>query len=65
MLLGQVSVQAVTGLTVTLKLQGAVWGGSEKSVAMQLTVVVPTGKVLPEAGLQVTCTQLPVAVGAG
>ena len=38
----------------------------EASVALQLTVVVPTGKLLPEAGVQATVKpvgQLSVAVG--
>ena len=37
----------------------------EASVALQLTVVVPTGKLLPEAGVQVTVAfgQLSVTVG--
>ena len=37
----------------------------EASVALQLTVVVPTGKLLPEAGVQVTVAfgQLSETVG--
>ena len=31
----------------------------------QFTVVVPLGKVEPEAGVQVTVPQVPVVVGAG
>ena len=48
--------------TETVKLQVAVF--DEESVAVQVTVVVPTGKQLPEAGLQATVTpgQLSVAV---
>jgi len=32
---------------------------------LQVTVVVPTGKIEPEAGVQVTVPQVPVVVGAG
>src|SRR4030095_14001962 len=51
--------------TVTLKLQVAVL--SAVSVAVQVTVVVPTGKVDPDAGLQSTLMseQLSDACGAG
>ena len=42
------------GSTVTVKLQVAVW--PQASLAVQVTVVVPTGKVLPLGGLQVTVT---------
>jgi len=51
--------------TLTVKLQDAVF--PEASVAMQVTVVVPTGKTEPEGGLQTTVTpgQLSVAVGGG
>ena len=37
-------------MTVTVKLHGAVL--PEVSLAVQFTVVVPTAKVAPEAGLQ-------------
>ena len=46
-------------LTVTVKLQLG------PAVVEQETVVVPTAKLLPEAGVQVTVPQLPVVVGAG
>ena len=48
--------------TETVKLQVAVL--PEASVAVQVTVVVPTGKQLPEGGLQTTTTpgQLSLAV---
>ena len=51
--------------TVTVKVQLAVLPDS--SVAVQVTVVVPTGKVEPEAGLQAVDApeQLSVAVGGG
>jgi len=39
-------------LTVTVKVQGAVV--PQELFAVQLTVVVPTGKLLPEDGVQVT-----------
>ena len=60
---GQVSVQtAVT--TVTVKVQ--VVALFEASVAVQVTVAVPVGKLEPDGGLQKTCmscVQLSVAVG--
>ncbi len=39
----------------------------DESVAVQVTVVVPTGNTEPEAGRQATCVvpELSVAVGAG
>jgi hypothetical protein len=40
----------VGGLTVTVKLQLVEW--PQESVAVQVTVVVPNGKVLPLGGLQ-------------
>ena len=48
--------------TVTVKLQVAVL--PEASVAVQVTVVTPTGKQLPEGGVQTTVTpgQLSLAV---
>ena len=51
--------------TVTVKVQLAVL--LDSSVAVQVTVVVPTGKVEPEGGLQAVDTlgQLSEAVGAG
>lgn len=58
---GQVKVQVVT---VTVKLQVAVFCAA--SVAVQVTVVVPTGNVEPEAGTQLaalTPGQLSVGVG--
>jgi hypothetical protein len=52
-------------MTVTVNEQLAV--RADASVAVQLTVVVPSGKVEPEAGVQLVVTpgQLSVAVGAG
>jgi len=57
----------VQGVTVTVKVQVAsvlIWLVSE---AVQVTVVVPTAKVVPEAGTQLTVgvPQLSLAVGAG
>jgi hypothetical protein len=46
-------------LTVTVNVQA----GPEDAV--QVTVVVPTGKNDPDAGLQVTVPQLTVVVGGG
>jgi hypothetical protein len=50
--------------TVTVKLQEAVL--PEASVAVQVTVVIPTGNADPDAGTQAVVTpgQLSVAVGA-
>jgi hypothetical protein len=50
-------------MTVTVKLQLAVW--LEVSVAVQVTVVVPFPNEEPEGGLQPTVTpgQLSLAVG--
>jgi len=50
MLAGQLAVGGSLSVTVTVKLHVAV--RPEASVAVQLTVVVPTGKSPPEAGLQ-------------
>src|SRR5215475_8797029 len=55
----------LTSQTVTLKLQEAV--APPESVAVQLTVVTPSGKAEPEGGLQTTVTpgQLSVTAGSG
>lgn len=50
---------SVRRFTVTVKLQLG------PALVEQVTVVVPTLNVLPEAGEQVTVPQLPVVVGAG
>ena len=65
MLGGQIITGGSVSTTVTVKLQLAV--SPAASVAVQVTVVVPTGKVEPEAGLheQLTPGQLSVAVHAG
>ena len=62
MSLGQTIVGGCASLTVTVKLHVPVW--AEVSLAVQLTVVVPTGKLAPLAGLQamVELEQLSVAV---
>jgi hypothetical protein len=62
MFAGQVIVQ---GITLTVKVQVAVF--AEASVAVQVTVVVPTGKVEPLAGTHAAVTpgQLSLAVGGG
>jgi hypothetical protein len=58
---GQVIVGFSVSWTITLKLQLAVPHTLE---AVQLTVLVPTEKALPEAGVQVTVgVGLPVALG--
>ena len=61
-LAGQVITQVPT---VTVKVQLAVF--FDPSVAVQVTGVVPTGKVEPDGGLQSVATpgQLSVAVGGG
>ena len=55
--------QVITGgcvsLTVTVNVQVG------PAVLVQVTVVVPTGKNEPDAGLQVIVPQVPVEVGAG
>jgi hypothetical protein len=52
--------------TVTVKLQLAVLAGVAVSVAVHVTLVVPIGKIEPEAGLQTTDStpQLSLAVAA-
>jgi hypothetical protein len=61
---GQVITGASVSSTVTVKEQLAVF--PDGSVAVQVTVVVPTGKKEPEAGEQLTVTgQLSVTVGSG
>ncbi len=60
MLAGQVIVGGWVSFTVTVNVQLG------PAVAVQVTVVVPTGKNEPEAGLQVIVPQLgPPGVGAG
>jgi hypothetical protein len=61
MLAGQVMTGNSTSFTVTLNVQVAVL--PDASVAVQVTVEVPVGKALPEAGLQLVVTpgQLSVA----
>ena len=63
MFAGHVSVGACVSLTVTEKTQIPVF--VEASVAVQITDVVPTGKVEPEAGTHATVApgQLSEAVG--
>ena len=50
-------------MTVTVKVQEPVL--FELSVAVQVTVVVPLGKVEPEAGTQLTVAPEQVSVGVG
>ena len=47
-------------MTVTVKLHGVA-----PPLSVHVTVVVPTGKNEPEAGVQVIVPQVPVVVGAG
>ena len=56
---GQVITGGVLSVTITVNEQPG------PAAVVQVTVVVPTAKQLPEAGLQVTVPQLPVVVGAG
>ena len=58
MFAGHVTVGACVSVTVTVNEQLG------PAVVVQLTVVVPTGKLDPEAGVHVTVPQLPVVVGA-
>ena len=58
MFAGQVTVGAWLSVTVTVNAQEG------PAVVEQLTVVVPTANVDPEAGVHVTVPQLPVVVGA-
>ena len=63
MFAGHVTVGACVSCTVTVKVQVPVF--VEASVAVQVTVVVPTGKVDPDAGAHTTVApgQLSDAVG--
>jgi hypothetical protein len=67
LLAGQLMVGFWLSVTVTVKLQVAVF--PSESVAVHVTVVVPFVKVEPEAGLQLVVTVAPEqvadAVGAG
>ena len=58
MFAGHTTVGACVSVTVTVNEQLG------PAVVVQLTVVVPTGKLDPEAGVHVTVPQLPVVVGA-
>ena len=57
MFAGQVMVGGCVSLTVTVNEQLG------PAVVVQFTVVVPTGKKDPEAGLQLTVPQLPQTPG--
>ena len=61
---GQITTGFSSSFTVTLKVHTSVLPAA--SVAVMVTSVVPTGKILPEAGTleNVTPGQLSVAVGA-
>jgi hypothetical protein len=61
---GQVMTGGCVSLTVTLKVHDT--GLPFSSSAVQVTLVVPTGKNEPGAGVQVACVlQTPVVVAAG
>ncbi len=49
-----VRLMGCSGTTVTVKLHSAVW--PQASLAVQVTVVVPIGNVLPLGGVQTTVT---------
>jgi hypothetical protein len=57
-LAGQVTVGGCVSFTLTVNVQVV------PTAAVTVTVVVPTGKNDPEAGLEVTVPQLPENVGA-
>ena len=63
MFVGQVIAGAVVSLTLTVKVHDPVF--PDVSVAVHVTVVVPTGKLDPEAGTQTTLAlpQLSLPVG--
>ena len=63
MFAGQVIVGFCVSFTVMVKLQESKVPSSLRPVAV--TVVVPTGKKEPDAGLVLTVPQFPVKVGAG
>jgi len=62
---GQVSAGASLSTTVTVNVQVAVLSTVAVSVAVHVTVVVPFGKVVPDAGTQLTVApgQLSATVG--
>jgi hypothetical protein len=65
---GSVSTGGVVSVTVTVTVNDPEPVFPWLSVAVQLTVVVPLGKVLPEGGLQVGVSEpstVSEAVGAG
>jgi hypothetical protein len=53
----------VQSLTVTVKLHIAMF--IEASFAVQVTVVVPTGKQVPEAGMQLAVAPIQLSEGVG
>ena len=63
MFAGQVIEGGCVSLTVTVNEQEAVL--PELSVAVQVTVLVPSGKVEPEAGTQLTVAPGQLSVAAG
>lgn len=63
MFAGQVIEGGCVSLTVTVNEQEAVL--PELSVAVQVTVLVPSGKVEPEAGTQLTVAPEQLSVAAG
>jgi hypothetical protein len=63
MFAGHVTVGAMTSLTVTVNVQVPVL--PDASVAVQVTVVVPTGKLEPDAGAHMTVGVPQLSVPAG
>ena len=66
MLAGHVIEGAVVSRKVTVNVQVRVFGGVAWSLAVQVTVVVPMGKIAPEAGVHPTVglgSHASVAVG--
>jgi hypothetical protein len=63
MLAGQLMAGASVSLTVTVKLQEELEGTTETAaLSAQVTVVVPTGKNEPDAGVQTTPRQFMLVV---
>ena len=67
MFAGHVIAGGCVSLTVTVNMQVAFGLSGDVSIAVQVTVVVPTAKNVPDAGVHVVVTpgQLSEAIGAG
>jgi hypothetical protein len=64
-LAGQVMVGFWLSLTITVKVQVVVCGGVAVSLAVQVTVVTPFWKVLPDAGVQLAVAPAQLSLGVG